>query len=263
MGKNKLAKFARMETIPFVLQYPFGVLRDHPFEWRGRWHEFFGNNNPIVVELGCGKGEYTVELARRNPECNYIGVDIKGARMYTGATEAQRSGMKNVAFLRTSIELLESFFAPGEVDTVWITFPDPQMKKERKRLTGPRFLDLYRRVLRSGGRVNLKTDSPFLYEYTLRLCQANPTITAIVHNCPDLYALTDREAPTPLDIRTHYERQWLARGLTIKFLAFSLIDAEKEITAVDDTDISRDTYRSYSRGYIEMPQLTGVTPINN
>ena len=130
MGKNKLKKFADMETYGCVFQYPFSRLRNEGFELRGQWHErYFGNNNPIVLELGCGKGEYTVGLARRRPDRNYIGVDIKGARMWTGASEAVASGMTNVAFLRTSIELIDAFFAPGEVSEIWITFPDPQMKK--------------------------------------------------------------------------------------------------------------------------------------
>lgn len=254
MAKNKLAKFADMAQIPFVFQYPFSVLQEKGFEHRGRWAHFFGNNNPITVELGCGKGEYTVGLARRYPHRNFIGIDIKGARMWSGATQARAHNMDNVAFLRTGIELLDHFFAPGEVAEIWITFPDPQMKKQRKRLTSARFLDLYRKVLGGSGRINLKTDSPFLYTYTRRLCQANPQTISIVHDTPDLYATGDA-AGTPLDIRTHYEQQWLDRGLTIKYLAFDLAGAATPLNEIDDTDIDRDTYRSYSRGYIEMPQL--------
>ena len=128
MGKNKLKKFAELEGNPLVLQYPFRTLRESAFPLKGRWGaDFFGNDNPIVLELGCGKGEYTVGLAQRFPDKNYIGVDIKGARIWSGATSALRSGMKNVAFVRTSIELLEAFFAPGEVAEIWITFPDPQI----------------------------------------------------------------------------------------------------------------------------------------
>lgn len=133
MGKNKLKKFADMETIDFVFQYPFARLQKETFPLKGRWGaDFFGNDKPIVLELGCGKGEYTVGLARRFPDKNFIGVDIKGARMWTGASEARDTGMKNVAFVRTSIELIDSFFAPGEVSEIWITFPDPQMKKATK-----------------------------------------------------------------------------------------------------------------------------------
>ncbi len=150
--KNKLAKFSEMNTIDFVFQYPFAELeRAGGFPLRGRWHsEFFGNSNPITLELGCGKGEYTVGLAERVPGRNYIGVDIKGARMWRGATQARDAAMSNVAFIRTDIELIDRFFAPGEVDEIWITFPDPQMKKTRKRLTSTRFLELYRKILRPG-----------------------------------------------------------------------------------------------------------------
>lgn len=168
MGKNKLKKFADMAQMDRVYQYPFAALREGGFPLRGRWgEEVFGNGNPIVLELGCGKGEYTVGLGRRFPGMNFIGIDIKGARMWTGARAAESEGLGNVAFLRTSIEMLESFFTPGEVSGLWITFPDPQMKKERKRLTGTRMIDLYRRVLAPGGMVNLKTDSPFLFALSL------------------------------------------------------------------------------------------------
>lgn len=247
MGKNKLAKFEQMLHIPLVFQYPFAVLqREGGFAMRGKWgRQFFGNDNPITVELGCGKGEYTVGLAKRFPDRNFIGIDIKGARMYTGATEAQRCGMKNVAFLRTSIELLDAFFAPGEVDQVWITFADPQMKKQRKRLTSTRFLSLYRAVGHSGMRINVKTDSPFLYTYTRRLCLANPQAIAMLCDTDNLYAAQDT-AGTPLDIRTHYEQQWLARGKTIKYLAFTL-DSDTPLADVADDDIPCDDYRSYGR----------------
>lgn len=152
MGKNKLRKFAEMEQIDFVLQYPFAVVEKEGFPYKNSWHkEFFKNDNPIVLELGCGKGEYTVGLARRFPDKNFIGIDIKGARMWTGAKQAQKEGLTNVAFLRTNIELLSYFFAPSEVAEIWITFPDPQMKKVRKRLTSTRFLSLYRNILQPGG----------------------------------------------------------------------------------------------------------------
>ena len=247
MGKNKLRKFSEMEQIDFVLQYPYSVLKEQGFPLRGNWHrDFFGNDNPIVVELGCGKGEYTVGLARRFPDKNFIGIDIKGARMWSGATQAQREGMANVAFVRTSIELLGHFFAPGEVAEIWITFADPQMKKQRKRLTSARFMELYSQVLAPGGIVNLKTDSPFLYTYTRMLCQANPAAMKVVTDTDDLYA-NPGVAQTILDIKTHYEQQWLQRGMTIKYLAFALDTAQGAVTEIDDTDIERDTYRSYSR----------------
>lgn len=248
MGKNKLAKFAEMETNPLVLQYPFGRLKAEGFDsfpLHGRWRrDFFGNDNPVVLELGCGKGEYTVGLARLFPDKNFIGIDIKGARMHAGATTALREGMKNVAFLRTSIELLESFFAPGEVDEFWITFPDPQMKKASKRLTGTRFISLYRRVAAPGAVVRLKSDSPFLYAYTRAMASLNGLDISI--DTPDLYhsGLVD----PILGIRTHYESQWLARGLSIKYIVFAL-DGNDSLAEPPD-EFERDTYRSYSRGYI-------------
>ncbi|MDE5626901.1 MAG: tRNA (guanosine(46)-N7)-methyltransferase TrmB, partial [Candidatus Amulumruptor sp.] len=187
----------------------------------------------------------------------YIGVDIKGARMWRGATTARDAGMSNVAFIRTDIELIDRFFAPGEVDEIWITFPDPQMKKVRKRLTSTRFLDLYRRILRPDGHVRLKTDSPFLYTYTRLMAEhCGLTVDALTD---DLYAsplLTDI-----LAIKTHYERQWLDRGLSIKYIAIAL-DHTTELSE-PDVDIEPDTYRSYSRGVIQgnvTPEEAGQTP---
>ena len=251
MGKNKLRKFAEMSENPLVLQYPFSRFQAEGtdcFPWRGKWHDFFKNDRPIVLELGCGKGEYTVGLGRLFPEKNFIGIDIKGARMYTGARQALEQGMENVAFLRTQIELLDRFFAPGEVSEIWITFPDPQMKKASKRLTGTRFMELYRRVLVAGGIVRLKTDSPFLYAYTRAMAMLNGMPFDV--DTDDLYH-SDLVDPI-LSIRTHYETQWLARGLTIKYLAFSL-PAENELAEPED-DFERDTYRSYSRGTLDSIQ---------
>lgn len=250
MGKNKLKKFSEMERIDFVFQYPWAVLRQEGFPLRGRWREeVFHNDRPIILELGCGKGEYTVGLATARPDANYIGVDIKGARMWTGATDAQRRGLKNVAFLRTDIELLPSFFAPGEVDEIWITFPDPQMKKVRKRLTSTRFLDLYRQVLKDGGIINLKTDSPFLYTYTSIMADENRLPVEV--RTDNLYA--SAAADEILKIRTYYEQQWLDRGLTIKYIRFAL-PAEGALTE-PEVEIEHDTYRSFSRGELQMPQL--------
>lgn len=210
MGKNKLKKFKEMESLDRVLQYPYGILKEKGFPLRGNWHkEFFGNDNPIVLELGCGKGEYAVGLARKFTDKNFIGIDIKGARMWTGAKQAAAEGLPNVGFLRTNIELLPHFFAPGEIDEIWITFPDPQMRKERKRLTSTRFLDLYRMVLKPDGIVHLKTDSPFLYTYTHNLVEHN-SLQALA-DTDDLYA-TATVLTDILGIRTHYEQQWLARG---------------------------------------------------
>lgn len=253
MGKNKLRKFAEMENLPLVFQYPYRTLQAGGFPLRGRWSEFFGNANPITVELGCGKGEYTVGLARRFPERNFIGIDIKGARMYSGASAATAEGLKNVAFVRTSIELLEAFFAPGEVAELWITFPDPQMKKVNKRLTGTRFIEMYRRVLAPGALVHLKTDSPFLYDYTLMMARHNGL--AIADANADIDASGARAADPVLAIYTHYERQWLDRGLTIRHLAFDPAGPAPLAEPPEADELAHDTYRSYSRGYIQMPDL--------
>lgn len=247
MGKNKLRKFAEMEQLPNVVQVPYGKLEaDGGFALKGNWHSgFFGNDNPIVLELGCGRGEYTVGLARECCERNFIGIDIKGARMWAGAKEAHLSGLGNAGFLRTNIELLDRLFAPGEVSEIWITFPDPQMKKTRKRLTATNFLEMYRRLLAAGGTVNLKTDSPFLYEYTRRLVELNKL--PVVCNTADLYAGPEGRNRI-LSIRTHYESQWLARGMKIKYLAFKLPD-EINLTEPKEDDIEFDSYRSYGRNY--------------
>ena len=250
MGKNKLKKFAEMDTFDNVFQYPFAVVERDGFPLKGRWKsDFFKNDNPIVLELGCGKGEYAVGLARRFPEKNYIGVDIKGARMWTGAKAAVKEGISNVAFLRTNIELINRFFEPGEVSEIWITFPDPQMKKVRKRLTSTRFLDLYRDILVADGIVHLKTDSPFLYTYTDALVKLNELPTEV--NTADLY--NSDIVDDILEIKTFYEQQWLDRGLTIKYIKFHL-DHTTELKE-PDIEIEEDTYRSFSRGYIQCPQL--------
>lgn len=251
MGKNKLKKFSEMETLDCVFQYPFAKLQAEGFPLKGRWRsDFFHNDNPIVLELGCGKGEYTVGLAKRFPDKNYIGLDIKGARMWTGAREAADAGMTNVAFLRTNIELLESFFAPGEVDEIWITFADPQMKKTRKRLTSTRFMQLYRNVLSPEGRIHLKTDSPFLYTYTSWMLAANDIKPDL--DTDDLYApggapegITDGL----LEIRTFYEQQWLSRGLSIKYLSFVMPETAPSIEPAEEPEF--DTYRSFSRGTLQ------------
>lgn len=250
MGKNKLKKFAEMDTFKNVFQYPFAVIERDGFPLKGRWNrDFFKNDNPIVLELGCGKGEYAVGLARRFPDKNYIGVDIKGARMWTGAKAAVNDGISNVAFLRTNIELIDRFFATGEVSEIWITFPDPQMKKVRKRLTSSRFLELYRLILVENGIVHLKTDSPFLYTYTDALVKLNNLPTEV--NTSDLY--NSDVVDDILEIKTFYEQQWLDRGLSIKYIKFHL-DHETELVE-PDIEIEEDTYRSFSRGYIQCPQL--------
>ena len=209
MAKNKLAKFAEMETLENVFQPTHEEVFRTDYKLKGKWGEqVFGNDHPIVLEVGCGKGEYSVGLGELYPEKNFIGLDIKGARMWTGAKAAKEKGMKNVVFLRTHAEELESIFAPGEVSEIWITFPDPQMAKARKRLTGTRFLSLYRKFLKEDGLIHLKTDSPFLYQYTAELVKVNHLPVNV--NTDDLYGvgLDDKI----LGIKTFYERQWLSRG---------------------------------------------------
>ena len=254
MSKGKLAKFADMASYPHVFEYPFSVVEDVPFEMRGHWREaFFHNDNPIVLELGCGRGEYAVGLARRYPDRNFIGVDIKGARMWSGATEALKEGLKNVAFLRTNIEIIDRFFAPGEVQEIWLTFSDPQMKKATKRLTSTYFLRRYRRFLIDDGLIHLKTDSNFLFTYTKYVTQVNHLPVEVCTD--DLYALSDKAtdgASLDLSIRTYYESMWIARGLSIKYLRFRLPAnvGEKpveDVLAEPDVEIPLDEYRSYSR----------------
>lgn len=194
---------------------------------KGNWHrEWFRNNNPITLELGCGKGEYTVGLASRYPDRNFIGIDIKGARMWRGAKESHNLRLPNAAFLRTRIEFTGSFFSPGEVDEIWLTFPDPQMKRsrEKKRLSGPHFLNLYRTYLRHMGRVHLKTDCLELYQYTAELVRVNGL--EVITNVTDLH----RQMPEDplLSIRTYYEQMFLNQGVPITYLSF-LLPNDKEI----------------------------------
>lgn len=223
MGKDKLKKFAENKTFRCLVQPEFDEIfgKDHPL--KGRWHaDFFRNDRPIVLELGCGKGEYTVALAADDPARNYIGVDIKGARMWRGAKTATEQGMDNVGFLRTRIEFITSFFVPGEVSELWITFPDPQLKTRRakKRLTAPPFLACYAQLLAPGGWINLKTDSQHLYRYTgevIRRCG----LRCAVSN-PDIYGTG--YADKVLSIKTAYEQMFLDRGLPITYTRFTLDD---------------------------------------
>lgn len=242
MGKGKLAKFADMATYPHVFEYPYSVADDVPFEMKGRWkQDFFYNEHPIVLELGCGRGEYTVGLAEKYPDKNFIGVDIKGARMWTGATDALRKEMKNVVFLRTNIEIIDRFFSTGEVDEIWLTFSDPQMKKVTKRLTSTYFMERYRRFLIPNGLIHLKTDSNFMFTYTRFMVEKNELPVEVLTD--DLYH--SGLADDILSIRTYYEQQWLDRGLNIKYIRFRLMpDGALE---EPDVEIELDEYRSYNR----------------
>lgn len=232
MAKNKLQKFEEMDRFHHVVQAEFDEVFRKDYRLKGSWGTtFFGNNNPLVLELGCGKGEYSVGLARRFPDKNFIGIDIKGSRMHQGARESFDEGLKNVAFIRTYIELAGSFLAHNEVDEIWLTFPDPQMNKTRKRLTSTRFLTLYSKFLKPGGIIHLKTDSRFLFNYTSMLVDENHFNT--VQRFDDLYnsSFTDEV----LTIKTYYEARFLAHNIPIKYLSFipdftkPLVEPLKEI----------------------------------
>ena len=241
VSKNKLAKFAEMETFEHVVQVPFKMLKQEDFYFKGKWAmEFFKNDHPIVLELGCGKGEYSVALAEKYPNFNFIGVDIKGARMYNGAKQAKTAGLKNVGFLRTNIEIIDRFFGPEEIAEIWLTFPDPQMKKTRKRLTSSAFLERYRNFLKKDGIIHLKTDSNFQFIYTRELVLLNKF--QVIQETDNLYESSILDEI--LQIKTFYEKQWLARGLTIKYISFHI--HEKDFVE-PDIDIEKDEYRSFGR----------------
>lgn len=245
MGKGKLAKFAEMAANPLVIEPRYNPNADTAhFELQGHWaHDFFHNDNPIILELGCGRGEYTVGLAQQNPHRNYIGIDIKGSRMWTGATQAHQSGMTNVAFLRTNIEFVWQFFAPNEVSEIWLTFSDPQMKKATKRLTSTYFLNRYRRFLTDQGIIHLKTDSNFLFTYTQEMLRANHITPEV--STRDLYSDTTADIDEARSLQTYYESMWRSRGIDIKYLRFRL-PQQGELTE-PEVEIELDEYRSYSR----------------
>jgi len=242
MGKNKLQKFSEIAGFPHVFEYPFAVLQEKGCALKGNWNrEVFKNINPIVLELGCGRGEYTVGLGRLFPSKNFIGVDIKGARMWAGAKESMQAGMNNVAFLRTDIELIDKFFSSGEVDEIWLTFPDPQMKKTNKRLTSARFMKIYREILSNNGIIHLKTDSLFLYTYTCEMVKINQF--PVIIQTDNLYE--SDMADEILSIRTAYEQQWIERGIPTKYLRF-VCEPRSQIIE-PEIDIEYDSYRSYNR----------------
>ncbi len=221
MSKNKLFKFAQNETFSCLIQPPTEQMLSGSHPLKGHWgSDVFHNGNPIVLELGCGKGEYTIALAQRNPGVNFIGVDIKGARLWKGAKFATENQMPNVAFLRTRIDFIKSIFAPGEVDEIWITFADPQPKSPNRRLTSPVFLDRYRSFLKPGGIVNLKTDSQLLHEYTLQVAREQKL--EILEANADIYGSGRVTEDDILNVKTYYEQKFLAEGLSITYMAFRL-----------------------------------------
>lgn len=221
-SKNKLKRFRENETFDNVIQPTREETMSGSFEFRGNWaKKYFKNDHPIVLELGCGKGEYTVALAKQSPEKNFIGIDIKGARFWRGAKTAIEERIENAAFLRTQIELIDRLFAPGEVDEIWITFPDPQIKYKRTkhRMTNMAFLDLYKKILKPGGVMHLKTDSEFMHGYTLGLLHGlGHTIEYANHN---IYR--NEGAPAEVTgIQTHYESLYLELNKPITYIRFKI-----------------------------------------
>lgn len=218
MAKRKLQQFAELATFTNVIQQPFGKENfDYPL--KGNWgRDFFKNNHPIVLELGCGKGEYSVALARNHPEFNYIGLDIKGNRIWTGAKKALEDNLSNVGFIRSQVDRIGNFFAPGEIYGIWVTFPDPKPKKgnARKRLTSAEMVSIYQKVLRPGGQIQLKTDSVFNYDFTLETIRDNQY--QLVRHSEDI----DRDYPGEelLQIRTYYEQKFREKGFPIRFVSF-------------------------------------------
>lgn len=215
MAQKKLQRFSEIKTFTNVLEYP----QNMPGKWRG----FFANNCPVVLELACGKGEYTVGLAQLHPHTNYIGVDVKGNRLWKGAADALQLQLTNAAFLRTQIELIHSYFDKEEVAEIWITFPDPQLRvsKQKRRLTHPRFLRLYQQILSHGGCIHLKTDSPALYQFTKKVIEVYH-LTLLLDNA-NVYA--DKNVAADLKIQTHYEKLDIAQSRRIFYLRFR-IDAD-------------------------------------
>lgn len=221
MGKNKLRKFAETKTFENMIQEPRPDLLEDDLPMKGKWHKsFFKNDHPIVLELGCGKGEYTIGLAEKFPHKNFIGVDIKGARMWRGAKTATDNRMSNVGFLRTQIELIDHCFSQGEVSEIWITFPDPQIKyrRRKKRLTAPDMLAIYRKVLTDDALLHLKTDSQFLHGFTLGMLEGNS------HKILETSYDIDRQKPDDelLAIRTNYEGIFRRQGVPITYIKFQL-----------------------------------------
>ena len=242
MPKRKLQKFAQNRENPLVHEYPYSELSAVGCAHRGAWAEqVFGNRNPITIELGCGKGEYTVALARQYPERNFIGIDKKGARLWSGARDALHEGLTNACFIRADIHWLQSIFAHGEIDEVWITFPDPQMKKPRARLLSSVFFAKYTAFLKPLGQIRLKTDSTFLFDYTRLLLEANAIVPLLC--LPNLYASVAAKALPR--VQTYYEQQWLLRGKTIKYISFLLPHRDAFVEPLSEPE--HDDYTAWTR----------------
>lgn len=220
-SKNKLKRFKENETFRNVIQPTREEITNGSFSLKGQWNEFFGNNNPLVLELGCGKGEYTIGMAKQNKNKNFIGIDIKGARFWRGAKTAIEDNVSNAAFLRTQIELIDGLFAPNEVSEIWITFPDPQIKYKRTkhRLTNEVFLDKYKLILKEDGTVNLKTDSEFMHGYTLGLLHGKGY--EVLYANHDIYK-NEGSPKKVLEIQTFYEKQYLDKGKPITYIKFRI-----------------------------------------
>lgn len=212
MGQKKLMRFEAIKSFPNVLQYPLGM--------QGNWNSFFKNHNPVILELACGKGEYTVGLAALYPHHNFIGVDLKGNRIYIGAKKCLDQNFNNAAFLRTHIDKINNYFSAGEVSEIWITFPDPHLRisRAKKRLTHPNFLRLYQQILKPGGVVHLKTDSPVLYKFTLLVIEMYGL--QLLESDDDVYA--KENVKDDLKIKTHYEKLDIAQSNRIHYIRFQL-----------------------------------------
>ena len=225
MAKNKLKRFAEMKSFPNVFEPTLDPNPKQDFHLKGKWRtDFFKNDNPIVLELGCGKGEYSVGLGKHYPERNFIGIDIKGSRMFIGAKEALDDAMQNVAFLRTKVDFIEQYFVEGEVDEIWLTFSDPQKEKPRKRLSSRLFVERYQRILKPGGIVHMKTDSDLLFESTVEEIKEHgyeviELTYDLYHSLPDNLDPRIREI---LHIKTHYEQLFTAKGAVIKYCSFKI-----------------------------------------
>lgn len=245
---NKLDKFAALAAMSNVVEWPAAPPGSAPpCPHRGHWAERFGNHNPLTLELGCGRGEYTLALARRRPDANVVGVDIKGARLYAGAKSALDEHLANAAFLRTRVELLPTLFAPAEVAELWITFPDPQPRKASKRLVGSAMLNAYAQFLEPGATVHLKTDSAFLHDYLRALLDANGIQP--LFDTGDLYDHPLDGDTLPADIQTYYETRWRQAGLPIKYTRFALPGRP---LSEPPQEPPRDNYHIVGQGRVEV-----------